>query len=119
MSENKTAIVTVESQRERYAVIGVRWNEFFPEVMLAYGDEESLCEPIAGSSMLGIGFSSREAALAVIPNSSSRELVWHTAGLLKLRRAACAALQHVVAVGILTLYSQCVAGAALRVLVGG
>jgi hypothetical protein len=34
MSAGKTAIVTEESQSERYAVIGARRNEVFPELFV-------------------------------------------------------------------------------------
>ena len=100
MSEKKTAVATEESQSERYAVIGVRWYEVFPELVVAYRDEESLRELIAAPCIIGIGFGSREAALT------------------ETRRIACAALQHAIAAGVLMFYSKSVIAAAVRAFVG-
>ena len=146
MSEKKTAIVTGESQNERYAVIEVRRSEVFPErFVIAYRDEESLRELIAAPSIIGIGFSSREAAVTVVPNSSSgdadskntwerpafrsegdcrvpqspRQRLQHSVGLKGTRRIACAALQHAIAAGVLMFYSKNFIGAALRAFVCG
>jgi len=145
MSEKKTAIVRVESQSEQYAVIGVRRNEVFPEhFVIAYRDEKSLRELIAAPSIIGIGFSSREAAVAVIPNSSSRDAdsknirekpafrreddhrgpqsprqhLLHRVGLTETRPIACATLQNAVVAGVLMFYSRGVLGAVSRACVG-
>ena len=113
MPVKKTAIVMGQSQRDRYAVIEVRWNEVFRErFVIAYRDEESLRELIAAPSIVGIGFSSREAAAAVVPRNSSR------VGLRKTRGIARTALRHAVAAGVLMFYSRSVLGAAIRALVG-
>lgn len=144
MSEEKTAILTGESQSQRYVVIELRWTEVFPELVVAYRDEESLRGRIAASSFIGIGFSSRELATAIIPNSSSgnadskktreklafgreddrrgpqspRQQLPHAVRLTETRRIACAALQHAIAAGVLMFYSKSVLGAALRAFVG-
>jgi hypothetical protein len=129
MSEKKTRIVTEES---RYAVIEVRRNEVFPEhFVISYRDRESLRELIAAPSIIGIGFSSRKAAVAVIPNSSStdadskdirerpafRSQDDHV-GLMETRRLACATLQNAVVAGVLMFYSSSVLGAVIRAFVG-
>lgn len=144
MSEKKTGIVTGESQSERYVVIGVRWNEAFLEPVIAHHDKESLCEQIAAPWIIGIVVGSHEAAVAVTPNSSSRDAdskntrekpafrreddcrvpqsqrqrLRHSVGLKETRRIACAALQHVIAAGVLMFYSKSVMGSALRAFVG-
>jgi hypothetical protein len=145
MSKKKTKIMTQESQSGRYAVIEVRRNEVFPErLVIAYRDEESLHEAIAAPSIIGIGFSSREAALAVISNGSStganskdfrenpvfrreddrrgpqspRQPPLHRVGLTATRPLACAALQNAVVAGILMFYSRSVLGAVIRACVG-
>ena len=144
MSGKKTAIVTGESQGKRYAVIGVRWNHVFPELVISYREEESLRELVAALSIIGIGFSSREAAVTVVPNGlsgdadskntwekpafrseddcrvpqSPRQRLQHSVGLKGTRRIACAALQHAIVAGALMFYSKSVMGAALRALVG-
>jgi hypothetical protein len=144
MSDEKTVAVTEESPREHYAVIGVRWNEVFPELVIAYRDEESLRERIARSSIIGISFGFREAAAASIPNQQSadadsknirgnpaflreddrrrpqslRQRMRHRVGLTETRRVARATLQHVFAVGILMFYSRNLLGSAIRACVG-
>lgn len=144
MSEKKTAIATGKSQSGRYAVIGVRWNEVFPELVVAYRDEESFRELIAAPSIVGIGFTSREAAVETVPDSSSsdadskktpegasfmheddcgvpqppRQHLQQSVELKDIRRIACAALQYGIAAGVLMLYSKSVMGAALRALIG-
>ena len=143
MSKKKTAIVTGESQSERYAVIGVRWNEVCPELVIAYRNEDSLRELIAAPCIIGIGFGSREAAVAVVPNSSPRnadskntqeptlrceddhrvpqsprQRLRHSVGIKETRRIACVALQHAMAAGVLMFYSKSVMGAAFRAFVG-
>jgi hypothetical protein len=141
MSEKKTAIVTEELQGERYAVIKARWSEVFSEYfVIAYREEESLHELIAPPSIIGIGFSPRQAAIAVIPNRSSRnadsknirekrtfshendhrgaqprrQRPGHTVGLTETRRIACAILQRACATVVLLFYSRSVLGAAIR-----
>jgi len=139
MSEKKTAIATEESQCEQYAVIEVRRNEVFREhVVIAYRDEESLRELIARPSIVGIGFTSREAAVALIQKSAAKDAdsrnrrekptlrladghrgpqspkrrLRHRVGL------ACATLQNAVAAGVLMFYSKSVRGAVIRAFVG-
>jgi hypothetical protein len=139
MSEKRTAVVTKELLSEQYAVIEVRRNEVYPEhCVIAYRDEESLRELIATPSIVGIGFSSREA-VAVIPNSSSRDadsknirnkLAFSSkddhdgpqSPSPRLRHRverACATLQNAVAAGVLMFYSRSVRGAVIRACVGG
>ncbi len=140
MAEKQTAIMTKELQSERYAVIGFRWNDIFPEFVIAYRDEESLREP-AGSSVIGIGFRSREAEAA---NGSSRDSdskniqdetiltredkhcgpesrmqrLRNRIGLTETRRIAYAALQHAIAVAVVVFCSRSLLGAAIRACVG-
>ena len=144
MSEKTRAIVAKNSQRARYAIVGVRWNEAIPEFVITYGDQESLREVISARSIIGIGFSFRKAAVAVVGNSSSRDAdskntrektsfvreddcraaqsprqrLRHSVGLKDIRRIAYAALRHAIAAGILMFYSKSVMGAALRAFVG-
>ena len=144
MPEKKTAIVTEESKGERYAVIEARWNGGFSErFVIAYREEESLRELIAGPSIIGIGFSSRESAIATIPNRSStnprsnnmrekhtfrreddhrgpespRKRPRHKVGLTEIPPLACAILQRAVATGVLLFYSKSLLGAAIRAFV--
>jgi hypothetical protein len=116
MSEEKMAIVTEESQSGRYAVIGLRWNEVFPELVIAHCDEESLPGLITAPSIIGIGFSSREAAAGFIPNQSPRQFLRRK--LSRTGRMARATLQHAIAVGVLLFYSKSILGAAIRACVG-
>ena len=145
MSEKKV-IATGESRSERYALIEARWDGIFSEYfVVAYREEESLRELIAGPSIIEIGFSSREAAIAVMPNRSSRnadsrnirekrtlrrgddhcghqsprQRPGHRFGLSESRRVACAILQRAVATGVLLFYSSSVLGAAIRAFVAG
>ena len=144
MSEEKTAIVTGESQSERYAVIEARWNGVFSErFVISYREEEALRQLIAGPSIIGTGFRSREAAIAAIPNRASRnaptkdirekntfrsenvhrerqsprQRPGHSVGLTETRRIACAILQRALATGVLLFYSRSVLGAAIRAFV--
>jgi hypothetical protein len=138
MSEKKTAMVTAKSQSEQYAVIEVRRNEVFPEhFVIAFRGEESLRELIAMPSIIGIGFSSREAAAAVIPNRSSRPADSKNIREKATRKReddgrgqsrsqrlrhrvalACSTLQNAVAAGVLMFYSKSVRGAVIRAFVG-
>ena len=145
MSEKKTRIVAEESPSGRYAVIEIRRNEVFRKrFVISYRDEESLRELTAVPSIIGIGFSFREAAFAVIPNSSSndagaknipekpafrreddhvesqspRQHTLPRAGLVKTRRIACATLQNAVVAGALLFYSRSILGAIVRACVG-
>lgn len=123
MSKHKTAL-TGDSQRQRYAVIGLRCNEVFPELVGACCNEASLRGLMAAPNIIGIGFSSREAAVAVIPNrpsmdaESPRHRLRQDVSLKDIRRIACTALRHVIAVGVLVLCSKSAIGAALRALIG-
>lgn len=146
MSENKTAIVAGESQDERYAVIEARWSDASHErFVIAYRDEGSLHKLLAAPSIIGIGFSSREAAVAATANCSSTGAASKTRSrkaslrlaperpprnstseaapatrvvLTKTRSVSCATLQHAVAACILMFYSRNALGAAIRSLVG-
>ena len=139
MSEKKSA-------SQRYLVIEARWHEpFLERFVFALRDEDSLREPIAGSSVVGIGFGYCEGAAAVVPNTSSRDTdsksnpekvsvdcegdrggaqsprqdLRHGVGLSETRRIAGATLQYAVAASVLVFYPRSVLGAALRALVGG
>ncbi len=123
MSEKKTVFATRTSENGRYVVIGLRCDQAFPELVAACCDEASLSGPMAAPSFIGIGFSSREETVAVIPNCPSvdpdppRLRLRHD--LLKgTRRIACTVLQHAIAVGVLLLCSKSAIGAALRTLIG-
>ena len=146
MSEKKIAIVTRESESDRYAVIEARWNEDVTErFVVAYRDRESLRELIAAPSIIGIGFRSHQAAAAVIPNRSSRnaglndirekpgfrrdddhrgpqspvQRLRHRLGLAETRRMACTTLQSAVAAGVLMFYSRSLLGSVIRAFVSG
>lgn len=126
-------------------MLEVRSNEVFPKrFAVAYRDEESLREVSAAPCIRGIGFTSRKAAVAVTPNSSSRKPIQRTfkkslpsrlkttcanlnrrssscdteSGLVETRRIACAALQYAIAVGFLMFDSKSALGAAVRAFVG-
>ena len=144
MSEKKTAVAIEESRGPRYAVIGVGWNEVFPELVIAYRDEESLRQLVAAPSIIAIGFSSREAASAELPRNSSSEAraksfrerlasgcaddhsaphtpkqyLRRSLGIKEILRIAGTTLQHAVAVGIVLFYSKGIMGATLRACVG-
>lgn len=143
MSDKTSASATEDSQHQRYAVIGVRWSEELPELVIAFRDQESLRDLIATTRIIGIGLASRQAAVAVIPDSSLRDAASKetpeeaeverepyggipqslrrrrgTFELKDIRHIVCSALQDVVALGVLTLYSKSAMGAALRVLIG-
>jgi|HubBroStandDraft_6_1064221.scaffolds.fasta_scaffold161379_3 hypothetical protein len=144
MSEKKTNIVTEESKSGRHAVIEFRRDEVFHRrFAISYHDQESLRE-IAAPSFIGIGFSFCEAAVAVIPNSSSRDAdsnnmpdkptvrredgrrgpqsrmrcLLHRTGLTTTRGIACATLQSAVVAGVLMFYSRSVSGAVVRACIG-
>lgn len=131
---------------ERYLVIEARWHEpVLERFVFALRDEELLREPIAGISVVGIGFGPCEGAAAAIPNSSSkgadsknnpeklavdcegdhragqspRQGPRHRVGLSETRRIAGATVQYAIAASILMFYSKNVLGTALRALVGG
>lgn len=126
MSQNKIAIAAGESQDERYAVIEARWSDApLERFVIAYRDKGSLHKLLAAPSIIGIGFSSREAAVAAIANCSSTG----AASKMRPRKASfrlftetrsivCATLQHAVAGCILLFYSRNALGAAIRSLVG-
>ena len=144
MSEKKTAIMTGESQSERHAMIAVRWDEVFPELVIEHCDKESLRQLIAAPRVVGIGISSYEAAVAASSNRSSgnpdsiktREKTVvareddgrvlqlagqrprQRVGLQDTRRLVYALLQHLIAAGVLIFYSKSVMGAALRACIG-
>ena len=135
-----------ETASERYLVIEARWYKpFLERFVFALRDEESLCEPIAGISVVGIGVGPCGGAAAVVPNSSSwsadsknnpeklaveyegdhrgaqppRQDLRHRVGPSETRRIAVATLQYAIAASVLMFYSKNVLGAALRALVGG
>ena len=59
-----------ELRNLRYAVIEARWiGRPAERFALAYSSEESLRELIANASIVGTGFSSRQEAVALIPDS--------------------------------------------------
>jgi hypothetical protein len=139
MSEKKTA-------SERYLVIEARWHEpILKRFVFALRAEESLHEPLAGISVVGVAFVACEGAAAGTPNSPSRgadskntpeklavdceghhggaqaprQGLRHGVGLSETRRIAGATLQYAIAASVLMFYSKNVLGAALRALVGG
>jgi hypothetical protein len=151
MSAKKTTSVMEESQSEQNAVSEVLGNKsfhFHKHLVIAYCDEESLRELMATPSSFGIGFSFREAAVAVIPNSSSivaesesksntfrekppfrcdddhrgpqspGQRLRQLLGLTDTRRIVCATLQNAVIAGVLMFYSRSVVGALIRACAG-
>jgi hypothetical protein len=144
MPGNKLAIARNNSQGGRYAVLELRWKETFPELVIAYCDEESLRKLIAAPNMIGIVFSSGQAGVAGVQDGSSNGTdskkvpEWQTSereagdrelqsqpcllqlriGLGDIRRIAFESAQRAVAAGILMFYSTNILGAAIRALVG-
>jgi hypothetical protein len=151
MSAKKTTSVMEESQSEQNAVSEVLGNKsfhFHKHLVIAYCDEESLRELMATPSSFGIGFSFREAAVAVIPSGSSRDIdstnisknirkkpafrrdddhrgsqsrgqrLRQLFGLTDTRRIVCATLQNAVIAGVLMFYSRSVVGALIRACAG-
>ena len=136
MPDNKLAIAMEKSQSELCAVVELRWKETFPELVIAYCDEESLGKLIAAPNIIGIVLSSQAGAVRVQNGSSSdtdcRKLPkWQTSkqgasplpppcfGLSEIRRIAFETVRRAVASGILMFYSTNVLGAAIRAIVGG
>jgi hypothetical protein len=145
MSEKKTRVVAEEPQSGRCAVIEIRRNEVFPEsVVISYRDEKSLRELTPEAWIIGIGFTFREAAVAVIPDSPStdadsmnileepafrhkddhcgprspRQNQLHRVGLAKTRGIAYATLQSALVAAVLMFYSRSVLGAVIRAFAG-
>ncbi len=111
-------------------MIEARWYEpFLEHFVFALRDEESLREPIAGVSVIGIGFGVCKAAAAdklAIDRKrdhrgaqSPRQDPRHGVGVSDTRRMVGAALQYAIAASVLMFYSKTVLGAGLRALVGG
>jgi hypothetical protein len=149
MSAKKTAVVMEESQSEQNAVSEVLGNKsfhFHKHLVIAYCDEESLRELIATPSSFGIGFSFREAAVAVIPSGSSSvaesesnttrekpalrrednrcgpqspgQRLRQLFGVTDTRRIVCATLQNAAVAGVLMFYSRSALGALIRACAG-
>jgi hypothetical protein len=130
------------SQGGRYAVVELRWKETFPELVIAYCDEESLRKLIAAPNIIGIVLSSRPAGVAGVQNGSSNGtdskklpewqtserqagelqsqpyLLQLTVGLSEIRRITLESMQRAVVAGILMFYSSNILGATIRALVG-
>lgn len=144
MPETKLAIEVEKSQVERYAVVGLRWNEFIPELVIAYCKEESLCDLFAAPNIVAVALSSREAPEVGVTDGSSsdadsKKLLESLAsisgdvdrglqsrdfclrlrvGLTGIRRIAFETAQRGVAAGILMFYSTNIVGAAIRAFIG-
>ena len=137
----------VHSSSVQYAVIQVSSAKDSPErSVLAYSDEKSLCELIAGPSIIGLGFSSREEAAAAIASDFGERIISkQTHGIAamvygdqknnpgspsgrrgpadafmswKSRSIAYSALQFAVATAILVLYSRNIVSAMIRTVLG-
>jgi hypothetical protein len=144
MSEMETGTAPEESQSGRYVVIEIQRNEaFIRRFVISYRGEQALREPIAASTMLGIGLSFRKEAVVVAPSSSSRDAgkksvekkhsfrrkneprgpqsptlqLRHRLGLMETRRIACATLRNVVVAGVLIFHSRSILGAVIRAFV--
>ena len=135
MPDNKLATAMGKSQSELYAVVQLRWKETFPELVIAYCDEESLVKLIAAPNFIGIVLSS-QADVAGVQNGSSSDTdckkipKWQTSkqgasllpppgfGISEIRRIAFETARRAVASGILMFYSTNVLGAAIRAIVG-
>jgi|SRR5271155_2066710 len=135
----------VDPSSALYAVVEARWSEGPPErFVLAYRDEESLRDLIAAPSIVGVGFITREEALANAEccspvtggskqtlkasveravkrrrgfKSAKRRLV-DAFRVAETRRITCRALQHAVAMAILVFYSKNIVSAAIRTVIG-
>jgi hypothetical protein len=133
----------VDSSIAQYAVIEARRTEGPSErFVIAYPDEESLRELIAGPSIIACGFASREEALTSIDADLCTGALWkrtprnraekYQRGVLSAKRRlaagfnvtqtgrmVCSLLQAAVAGAILILYSRNAVSAVIRSLVGG
>ena len=132
----------VDSSIAQYAVIEARRTEGPSErFVIAYPDEESLRELIAGPSIIACGFASREEALTNIDADLCTGALWkrtprnraekYQRGVLSAKRRlarfnvtqtgrmVCSLLQAAVAWAILILYSRNAVSAVIRSLVGG
>jgi hypothetical protein len=127
-----------------YAVIEARWSDGPERFVIAYRDEESLRHVIAAPSIVGVGFITREEALASadcwLPvargskqslRASADKAEKHQCGLrsakrrlgdgfrvAETRRIVCRALQHAAAMAIMVFYSRNIASAAIRTVIG-
>lgn len=136
----------VDSSSVQYAVIEARWTERPPErFVIAYRDEESLYDAIATPSIVAVGFTSREAAIAGIETCSSGAAAWrqiprarqvdgtgkcqhglHSAerrfgdwfDLAEIRGITRRALQDTVAATILIFSSRSVMSTVIRLFIG-
>lgn len=143
MPDNKLVIAIEKSQSEHYAVVELRWKETFPELMIAYCDDESLRKLIAAPNIIGIVLCSRQAVIPDVQNSSSsgadskrlpdQQTSEHGAGdrefqsasmflrprvgLSEIPHIVFETVQRAVVAGILMLYSTNILGAAIRALV--
>jgi hypothetical protein len=137
----------VNSPIAQYAVIEARRTESLPErFVIAYSDEESLRDLIAGPSIVGCGFPSREEAQAKIDanfwaaaarNGTSRGAAVEAAeksqsgvlsakrrleaafDLTQTRRTARGFFQAVVAACVLVFYSRNAVSTLIRLFIGG
>lgn len=145
MPHNKSAIAMEKSRSGRFAVVALRWKKAFPELVIAYCNEESLRKLIAAPNIIGIILSSVQAVVARVQDGTSsgadskKLSEWQTSehgagdrepqsasmflrprvGLGEIRRIVFETVQRAVAAGILMFYSTSILAAAIRALVGG
>jgi hypothetical protein len=143
MSEKKARIVSEELQCGRHAGIEIRRNGSLERSVISYPDEDSLGELIAVPGIVGIAFSSPQAAVAVVQNSFSRNAdsksvrekpvfrceddhrrpplprqhLRHPVRFTETGRIAFATLQNAVLAGVLMFHSRSVLGAVIRAFV--
>jgi hypothetical protein len=136
----------IDSPELKYAVIEALWTEGRREwIVIAYADEQSLCDLIAARSIVALGFASREKAAASIENCSPlspaskqmartvmvkgirkyQQVVYSAKRRLadgfilsKSRRIAFRAMQQILAAAILGFYSRNAVSATIRTCLG-
>jgi hypothetical protein len=128
----------------QYAVISVRTGSHCERLVIAYPDEKTLRDLLAGPSIVALGYSSREEAEATIcrDGTTAQPLRRRSMAMLAVNRAQalkefisghrpaknafglgntrstiCCLLQHTFAVAIVVFYSKNVLSAAIRALI--
>ena len=134
----------LQSSNVRYAVIGLSSTKGSPErLVLAYPNEETLRSLIANTSIVGLGFSSRDeavcAAEAAVTKGATpcqadgvagshaeerlvhhlREQLAHRMNFLPIRRLATTVVQLGIAAATFILYSKNIVSATVRAVLAG
>jgi hypothetical protein len=134
----------VHTSTRQYAVISVRTLPHCERLVIAYPDEKTLRDLLAGPSIVALGYSSREEAersicrygatarplrrrsmTTLVANNTQtpKEFVFcplpakNAFGLGKTRSAICRLLQQTVAAAVVVFYSKNLLSAAVRALI--